>query len=566
MKISIRQFLRDLENYKIYHIIILSVVVFSLVLFNGFYQMQVELENLIDKNRIAISKDIDYTIHSWIEERINNLESSIRYMDKDLVLEDEDNLKVFIDTFLDQNPYFDVIHVLIPNYFSYVNLKKTNDYRTSPSYVHTPSGIDPLKTQWFLNTKESMKTTITVVPKHAHLLERAINICTPIASKEAFIGVMCGVLKADYVFQKIEKLQLPHEAYFFIISSDGKILSSSHGLANKKEIEENFLKSFDFTQPEYQELAFHSHFVSFTKMKHFDWYVGIGVDEKKMYGGSLQKALKYGLILFACFALFLAVASGAYEFMRRRAELKQQEYELLLSHRSRLAEIGELISGFNHQLRQPINSLSLMLSNILQLSSNRMLEQEMLEESIVACQKSVQMIDRTIILFRNFYRSSEEITRFLLSDCLRSILHIVFTDFVRHNINFDLKEQEPIKMKSIENFVQQIVLVLIQNAKDAILEKELKNPKSTNKRILLETSLKDGVVTIDITDHGNGVDANDIPTLFTSAKRSKKKKGSGIGLFFAKRLAINKLGGDLVLHNPRNPTVFRLTIVQDIRN
>lgn len=533
-------------------------------MFNGFYKLQEEIQNLVEKNRIAVSKDIEYTIHSWLEERIKNLETSIKYMNKDQIFDDEAQLKHFIETFLKQNSYFDLVQILIPDYYFYSNTKKANDYRQNPHYIHEPSHIDPLQTNWFLSTKDSLQTTITVMPIHARLLEKTMNICSPIMQDDTFKGVMCGILKADSIFQKIQKLQLPHEAYYFIVNAKGKLLSASEGSLPKEVIEEHFSKIATFDHNESQNITCQNHIINISKMKQFDWYVGIGMDKNKVFGASLHKIFYNGLALLIGFICVAIIVSGAFEFMKRRVEDKQKEYEFLLEHRSRLAEIGELISGFNHQLRQPINSLSIMLSNILQLSENRALKQDMLEESVQACQKSVQLIDKTMTIFRNFYRGNQEITTFSLNDCIKSVLHIVFTDFVRYNINFSVNENKDIAITitSIENFVQQIILVLIQNAKDALLEEELKKGNSINKKILITTKAENGKVIIDVIDWGCGIDESASETLFSMTKNSKKRQGSGLGLFFTKKLAQEKLLGDLVLEHPRNPTIFRLSMAQ----
>ncbi|WP_067172689.1 sensor histidine kinase [Sulfurospirillum sp. UCH001] len=564
MKFSLKQSLQSIENYKVYHIIILSVVVLFAIMFNGFYQLQEEIQNLVEKNRITVSKDIEYTIHTWLEERINNLENGIKYIAKDMIFDNEMQFKRFIETFLDQNPYFDTVQVVIPDLYFYMNSKKSNDFRENPAYVHPILKISPLESRWYLDTKKSLQTTITIVDYHAFLQGKTMNICSPIIQKDEFKGVMCGVLKADSIFQKIQKLQLPHEAYYFIVNAEGKLLSSSEGSLAKEVIEEHFSKIATLDHNDLENIAFKNHIINISKMKQFDWYVGIGMDKDKVFGASLHKIIYHGLALLIGFVCVAIIVSSAFEFMRRRVERKQKEYEFLLEHRSRLAEIGELISGFNHQLRQPINSLSLMLSNILQLSENRALKQDMLEESVQACQKSVQLIDKTMTIFRNFYRCNQEITTFDLNDCIKSVLHIVFTDFVRYNINFSVNENKdiPITMTSVENFVQQIILVLIQNAKDALLEEEIKQGNTINKKILITTKAEYGQVIIDVIDWGGGIDESASETLFSMTKNSQKRQGSGLGLFFAKKLAQEKLLGDLVLENSNNPTIFRLSIAQ----
>ena len=153
MKKIFIHFIKNVENYKVYHIIIIFTLAFIFMLFNGFYHIQNELISFANQNRILISKDIDYTISSWISERINNLESSVKYLSQDFAFKDENKLKTFAETFLQDNHYFDAIQILIPGQYFYVNTMKFNDYRENPNYIDKKSGIEPLKTQWFLDTQ-----------------------------------------------------------------------------------------------------------------------------------------------------------------------------------------------------------------------------------------------------------------------------------------------------------------------------------------------------------------------------------------------------------------------------
>nr|WP_228026648.1 hypothetical protein [Campylobacter sp. RM12916] len=44
-----------------------------------------------------------------------------------------------------------------------------------------------------------------------------------------------------------------------------------------------------------------------------------------------------------------------------------------------------------------------------------------------------------------------------------------------------------------------------------------------------------------------------------SMPKTTKKSGNGIGLYFGKKLANEKIGGDLKLVSDANPTVFELS-------
>ncbi|AOO63831.1 sensor histidine kinase [Sulfurospirillum halorespirans] len=568
MRKFLLKFTQNIENYKIYHIIILFTTVFIILFLNGIYHIREEHKVIATQNRILITKEIDFTISSWFEARIKNLENSAKYLSMDDVLEDERILVAFIEVLLNQHKYFDAIQVLVPDEYFYVNTRKANDYHENPIFIHKESQLNPMETPWYLNTKKNMQTTITIMDKHATLLKETMNICTPIQKNEQFKGVVCGILKTDSLFDRINQLDFPQNAYYFVNNTEGKILAGINKPDFQKELEEiirlNMKSDFKFIQ---KKIVMENDVLTLTKLHNFDWYIGVGMSKEDIMQESAQKVTSHAIFLFLCFLLLLLIINTAHTFLRKRVEQKQKEYEYMLSHRSRISEIGKLISGINHQLKQPLNATALVVSNTLDMSERELLDKQTLEENLKLCQKSITLMDKTIGIFRNFYRCSEEITHFKLFDCIQSVLHVKHVDLSRHNIVVEVnaKEIASIEVESIENYIQQILLVLIQNARDALMLEAKNFPKKEIvQKIHLSVFEEFGRVTIDISDWGCGVSKEMNSTLFSEFKSSKKYEGSGIGLYFAKKLAREKLMGDLVLHNRFAPTIFRLTLAQSL--
>jgi len=570
MKELLLRFTKNIENYKIYHIIILFTTMFIILFLNGIYHIREEHKVIANQNRILITKEIDFTISSWFESRIKNLENSVKYLSIDGMLEDEQLLISFIDVLLNQHKYFDAIQVLVPGEYFYVNTRKANDYHENPIFIHKESQLNPMETPWYLNTKKNMQTTITIMDKHATLLKETMNICTPIQKNEQFKGVICGILKTDSLFARINKLAFPQNAYYFVNNTEGKILTGINKPKFQKELEDvirmNSGKDLKFIQ---KKFVMTHDVLTLTKLHNFDWYVGVGMNKEDIMQESAQKVTRYAFLLFFCFLFLLVIINTAHTFLRKRVERKQKEYEYLLAHRSRISEIGKLVSSINHQIKQPLNATALVVSNTLDMSERELLDKETLENNLKLCQKSILLMDKTIGIFRNFYRCNEEVTHFKLLDCIQSVLHVKYVDLSRHNIVVELNEKEigTIEVESIDNYIQQIILVLIQNAQDA-LAIEVVNPlkKGVVQKIHLSAFEEYGHITIDITDWGCGIPKEMKTTLFSEFKSSKKYEGSGIGLYFAKKLAQEKLMGDLVLQNCFFPTVFRLTFAQYLSN
>ncbi len=536
-----------------------------MMFFNSFYHIEEELKNFANQNRILISKDIEYAISSWLEERVNNLESSVKYLEQDANFKNEEALKAFIRTFMHENRYFDAIQIMLPDLYFYVNEIKWNDYRINPNYVGPMQGIPIQKNLWFTRTKEQMKTTISSMTSHGYLREKTMNICTPVAYNGVFEGVMCGIIKAEPLFGKIEKLKFPQKAYYFISSDKGSLFTCTENAELSENIRELFY-GIDPNSNEPQEVTSKDDVITITKLKQFDWYIGVGMNKKEIMRKSGERLTVQAGLLFSGLILLLIIINLAHEFLRRRVEKKQIEYEYFLAHRSRISEIGELISGVNHQLRQPINATALVVSSTLDLSERSLLDKETLEENLKLCQKSINLMDKTIGIFRNFYRYNDAISEFSLLECVKSVIHVNYIELAKHSINIEMDERniEGVMVTSIENFIQQILLVLIQNAKDALIILEPLAKNLGQKKIHIAFNVENGVVSIDVSDWGGGVCKEDMETLFMALKSSKKYGGTGIGLYFSKKLAKEKLLGDLTLVSCKLPTTFRLTFPQKI--
>ena len=72
------------------------------------------------------------------------------------------------------------------------------------------------------------------------------------------------------------------------------------------------------------------------------------------------------------------------------------------------------------------------------------------------------------------------------------------------------------------------------------------------------------MVQIDVVDNGMGVLEKNANSIFMEAKVSKTSSGFGLGLHLSKKIAQERLEGDLVLSHLKNPTIFSLIIKKDI--
>ncbi len=566
-KSLLEQFMQNIERYKVYFIILLFTLFFLFTLFKSFYGAHLTIKEYAEKNRELLAKDIQNTISLWLEDRLNYLESITMHLNDSEAAQSEKEIIGFLKR-NDKNRYFDIIQLVVPKKHIYAGDTKAIDFTNHKmeSWNEWEEKMD-----WYRKTAVKMQTTFAIMPVHRVLLTTSINICTPIKNNSELSAVVCGVLKLDSIFERIERLNFLHKAYYFISDEEGKILTYfGNNIINfeddsiKKELE-NALKLAAIDNS-VRSIEIKDNIISLSKFGEFDWFVGVGASKENYLQESIKEMTKNSIISMLVFALLMAVAHLAHEYLRKRSEAKQREYEFILAHRSRIQEIGGLISGINHQLKQPINSIALVVSNTLGLSKQGLLDKETLEGNLELCKKAVMLLSQTFGIFRNFYRHSENISSFLLLDCIKNVLHVTYIELTSHNIKVIVDEEsmEGLEVVSMENFIQQILLVLIQNAKDAITLNS--DHQASPKEIKIEAKNEDGCIFLDVTDWGCGVSKESEAELFSEFKSSKKYGGTGIGLYFSKKMAMLKLDGNLVLASSANPTTFRLIFPKNIKD
>ncbi|RAX53818.1 hypothetical protein CCY99_05395 [Helicobacter sp. 16-1353] len=239
---------------------------------------------------------------------------------------------------------------------------------------------------------------------------------------------------------------------------------------------------------------------------------------------------------------------------------EKQKNEYILMHQAKMIEMGELVGGINHQLKQPLNGISILIGNIIDFEKNNMLTKELLLQNLKYCTDRIKMLDDTINLYSNYYNSQINIKYFNLYNCIENVINIINITKNIGGYKKDIKihGNKTLMLYSLENIISQIILILLSNANDAVQNKQ-------NKTILIEFAQQQDNIIISVTDYGIGIDKNLRNDLFNEIKTTKAK-GVGIGLYFAKKLANDKLQGDLYITSYENPTIFVLKIKKELKD
>ncbi len=235
------------------------------------------------------------------------------------------------------------------------------------------------------------------------------------------------------------------------------------------------------------------------------------------------------------------------------ADLRAKDEQLL--QQSKLAQMGEMIGMIAHQWRQPLNAISATGINLSLLSSMGMLEEEKVQESSEFIQEQCQKMSGTIDTFINFVKPAKESSGFKLAHTVAAIMQIMRTLLSNHNIEVNIENtNENISIVGYEDLLEQVIINILSNARDAFEEIE-----KANKYINIKIDIKNNIPIISIEDNAGGIPKEIADKIFNPYFTTKEQgKGTGIGLYMSMDIMKKSFGGDLVYSATDGGSCFSL--------
>lgn len=237
----------------------------------------------------------------------------------------------------------------------------------------------------------------------------------------------------------------------------------------------------------------------------------------------------------------------------KRVEQLRQKDEMLLTQ-SKSAAMGDMISAIAHQWRQPLNTLSLY--NIA-LESNQNIDKEVMKEFREKSNKVILQMSQTIDDFRNFFKPNKNTERFHVQKSISKVLDLLDAQLKAHNITINNTVCEKTTLVNFKSEFEQVIINLINNAKDAINKKQ-NNNKCTG---IIGINCKEDKtsIIIEISDNGGGIEKEIIDKIFQPYFTTKfESQGTGLGLYMSKMIVEKNMGGYINVSNTKYGARFQL--------
>ena len=254
------------------------------------------------------------------------------------------------------------------------------------------------------------------------------------------------------------------------------------------------------------------------------------------HSGSVNESTNLHIMgMWANFAISGALIT--YFISRMAGTLKQQQQKIAEQRETQLRDeqllaVATLAAGTAHELGTPLNTMKIIIDELSHTRQNSAEDLLLLNQQIDTCKSTLKQL----LMTAEQSQSSVQPPR-LLRDYFSALLSR--WQLMRPNINVSINLADKLTQEPCATFhltIEQSIINLLNNAADASPE-------------WIEVSIQWTAdrATIDIRDHGPGLDINNIDNL-GHAFVTHKDDGLGLGLFLS-RATLTRFGGTVSLRN-----------------
>ncbi len=284
--------------------------------------------------------------------------------------------------------------------------------------------------------------------------------------------------------------------------------------------------------------------------------------DKKVYKSTVKNLSKSGKTIYLNTTIipildefgeifeFIAIRYDITNEVMLQKELEKNQKIIFLQ--SRMASLGQMLANIAHQWRQPLTELNLTLFNLKKcFETNNKNEFENLYDS---SKNLILGMSNTIEDFTNFFAPKKQKEKFLLNLSINDALKILNRVLESENIYIKFDIEKNLEIFGIKNELTQVLLNLINNSKDAFIQKNI-----TNKEIYIKTYTKDNFIYLEYLDNAQGLDDVLFDKIFEPYFTTKhQSSGTGLGLFICKIIIENSFDGEILHENAKCGLKFKI--------
>lgn len=244
------------------------------------------------------------------------------------------------------------------------------------------------------------------------------------------------------------------------------------------------------------------------------------------------------------------------EIIKHEVE-KNRQKEKQLYEQSKFAQMGEMLGNIAHQWRQPLSAISTLASGTKMQIDLNMIANKDITQNLSDIIRQTQFLSQTIEDFRNFLKADKSKEEIDLRDILEKTLFIIGSTLKNHSIQVNLQNtNKPFFIYGYAGEISQVILNILNNAKDALLEREI-----DDKQIWITLKEETQYIVLEINDNAGGIPLSIMDRIFDPYFTTKHQNvGTGIGLYMSKDIICKHHQGELIVCNNELGALFSIKI------
>lgn len=229
---------------------------------------------------------------------------------------------------------------------------------------------------------------------------------------------------------------------------------------------------------------------------------------------------------------------------------KIKESNSMLIQSTKMASLGEMIGIISHQLKQPLNLISLYCDDMSFSYDYGELNKEYMQDFKLNTKQQIAYMNNTINGFLEFFNPDKDQSKFNLSTAIMNATSILKSKNKAIDAKFEYNLDDSIECYGVQMELTQVILNIVNNSLDAIKERNITDPK-----IIINSYNNDEKNILIIEDNAGGVENNQLDNLL-KAYYTTKSEGTGIGLYMVKMIIEGSFKGKIEIENTENGLKF----------
>jgi C4-dicarboxylate-specific signal transduction histidine kinase len=236
--------------------------------------------------------------------------------------------------------------------------------------------------------------------------------------------------------------------------------------------------------------------------------------------------------------------------------INREKKEMLLISQSRLAAIGKISINMINECDETLSSLNFISQNINTIHKQINFKNELIGKSMEQFQRVIHEMQMKNDELKNFIKPNELKKGFYLDEVVMESLKMLEDTFMNHNIKIDYNFSKSIILFGFPTEFSQVIFNILQNAKDALIEKNI-----VYKKVFISIKKDKEFACINIIDNAGGISPDIVNKIFEAYFTTKTyRKASGLGLFISKIIIEENMQGKLEFENTKDGSKFIIKI------